>query len=115
MPDEPKTTPLSPRMKAVLDMSARGFTREQTALALDISVSTVKVRLTQIRRRLGVATLREAIAVAVASGLLEAPQEQPRKDVCHCGREIRWAGEYWEHVEGAFRHVAQPASLSSAA
>jgi DNA-binding NarL/FixJ family response regulator len=59
--DLPPSARLSPRMKEILELRIRGLTYNQVAQALEISTSTVKVRIAQAKNRLGVRTSAEAM------------------------------------------------------
>jgi DNA-binding NarL/FixJ family response regulator len=54
---------LSPREQEVLQAIAEGASNQEVALALGISVNTVKRHLTSIFKKLGVASRREAAMV----------------------------------------------------
>lgn len=64
------TPPLSRRELDVLRAAARGLTQRKTAEALGISTSTVSHHRQEAYYRLDVHGIGEAIAVAMARGLL---------------------------------------------
>jgi DNA-binding CsgD family transcriptional regulator len=61
---------LSARERSVLAELARGFTYEQTALRLGISLSTVRTHVQNAYAKLGVKTKSEAAARALRLGIL---------------------------------------------
>ena len=73
-PGAPPRQPLSPRMLEILGMLARGMTQGEVAQELEISISTVKVRLAQSKARLGVNTRQEAIIFAATAGMISAEE-----------------------------------------
>jgi DNA-binding CsgD family transcriptional regulator len=60
---EPHT--LSPRETEVLGMVARGFTNDQVARQLDVTVHAVKFHLRSINRKLGTGNRTEAATAFV--------------------------------------------------
>lgn len=36
------------------------------------------------------------------------------KATCYCGKEIRWAGKWWEHTTSSPRHPGRPVEPNSA-
>jgi DNA-binding NarL/FixJ family response regulator len=60
---------LSPREQEVLQAITEGASNQEVALALGISVNTVKRHLTSIFQKLGVASRREAAMVVVNQGI----------------------------------------------
>lgn len=62
-------TPLSPREKDVLSCFADGLQRDRTAEFLGISTNTVDLHSRNLRKKLGAATLPEAVAKAYRYGL----------------------------------------------
>jgi len=65
---------LSPREREILDLLATGATNRQIALALGISVNTVKVHLRNIFGKLDVASRTEATLYAIQHGLVQVEQ-----------------------------------------
>ncbi|HEX7669789.1 MAG TPA: response regulator transcription factor [Polyangiaceae bacterium] len=61
---------LSARQREVLALLARGHSYEDIALALDLSVNTVRTHLRAIYERLGASTKVEAVVFATELGLL---------------------------------------------
>ncbi|WP_211323410.1 response regulator transcription factor [Amycolatopsis palatopharyngis] len=66
---------LSPRRQQVLELLATGATNPQIALALGLSVDTVKTHVKVLLRRLEVVSRAEAVAVGYQRGLLGAKRE----------------------------------------
>jgi DNA-binding NarL/FixJ family response regulator len=62
---------LSQRQREVLGLLARGHSYEHIALALDLSVNTVRTHLRAIYERLGASTKVEAVLVARELGLID--------------------------------------------
>lgn len=67
-----ETIVLTPREHDVLRELAKGLTYEQVALALDVSVNTVRTRVKAIYEKLGASTRTEAVVTAMQHGLLAA-------------------------------------------
>ena len=67
-PESPK---LSPRQIETLTYIAKGFTNQEIANLLGISIDTVKDYLKTIYSRLGVATRAEAVSLTVSVGLIK--------------------------------------------
>lgn len=61
---------LTPRERSVLELVARGLTNRAVGAELFISEKTVSVHLTRTMAKLGVASRTEAVAVAIARGLI---------------------------------------------
>src|SRR5262249_20376445 len=61
---------LSARERTVLSMLNDGCAPEEVAMRADMSLATVHARVAHARRKLGAATVQEAIAAAAAWGLL---------------------------------------------
>ena len=61
---------LSPRQTEVLCFAAAGCTERETALRLGIASATVRGHLARARERLGARSTCQAVALAVASGLI---------------------------------------------
>jgi len=72
--ESPLSEPLTDREEEVLGLLVRGFENSQIAAQLSISPSTVKVHVSNILSKLGVANRKEAIALALEHKLV------PRKD-----------------------------------
>ncbi len=68
-PDEPGNT-LSSREREVLALVAQGASNKEIAIALDLSVSTVKFHVAAIMEKLGARSRVEAVAIAVRAGLV---------------------------------------------
>lgn len=62
---------LSPREKEVLQASARGAGSKQVAYQLNLSVRTVEMHRTNIRKKLNVPNFGAALVLAQSGGLLE--------------------------------------------
>lgn len=65
---------LSPREQAVLRSLAQGYTNQETAARLHVSVKTVETYRARLYRKLGVRTRAELVRYAVSMGLLTAEQ-----------------------------------------
>jgi len=65
------TLDLSPKEKQVLVLMARGYTRAETAVALDCGDETIKTDLVNIRRRLNAVNIVHAVALAIRKGIIE--------------------------------------------
>lgn len=63
-------TPLSSRERQVLSLLAAGASNKEIALALDVSLSTVKFHVAAIMQKLGARSRVDAVAVAVRAGLV---------------------------------------------
>jgi DNA-binding NarL/FixJ family response regulator len=63
---------LTPRQQAVLELIVSGVSVKQTARALGIAVKTVENTQSRLYRRLGVRNRAQAVAVAIAEGLVPA-------------------------------------------
>jgi DNA-binding NarL/FixJ family response regulator len=66
---------LTPRQQAVLELIVSGVSVKQTARALGIAVKTVENTQSRLYRRLGVRNRAQAVAVAIAEGLVPARPE----------------------------------------
>lgn len=62
--------PLTPRERAVLELVARGMTNRAVGSELFISEKTVSVHLSRVMAKLGASGRTEAVALAMARGLL---------------------------------------------
>jgi DNA-binding CsgD family transcriptional regulator len=60
---------LTPREAAILRLVAKGRTSEEIAIALGISVTTVKWHIGNVLRKLGASSRAEAVAQAIRLGL----------------------------------------------
>ena len=69
---------LTDREYAVLRLLGQGRTNAQIGETLFISTKTASVHVSNILRKLGVATRVEAAAVAARAGLLRADDDEPR-------------------------------------
>jgi DNA-binding CsgD family transcriptional regulator len=67
--DEPGST-LSSREREVLALVAQGASNKEIAIALDLSVSTVKFHVAAITEKLGARSRVDAVAIAVRAGLV---------------------------------------------
>jgi len=67
--DEPGST-LSSREREVLALVAEGASNKEIAIALDLSVSTVKFHVAAITEKLGARSRVGAVAIAVRAGLV---------------------------------------------
>jgi DNA-binding CsgD family transcriptional regulator len=67
--DEPAVM-LTPREREVLALLAAGASNKAIALALDLSVHTVKFHVASLIEKLGAGSRLEAVAIAIRSGLI---------------------------------------------
>ena len=65
---------LSSRQTDVLTLAAAGSTERETALRLGIASATVRGHLARARERLGARSTCQAVALAVALGMIPPPQ-----------------------------------------
>jgi len=63
---------ITPAERAALQLLARGRSRRELAVSLEVSEPEVEARLTALFRRMGVETENEAAAECVRRGLLTA-------------------------------------------
>jgi DNA-binding NarL/FixJ family response regulator len=75
-PAAPHAEPLSPRELEVLRLLARGYTNQQTADRIFVSVKTVETYRARVLEKLGLRTRAELTRYALAHGLLSA-EESP--------------------------------------
>jgi DNA-binding NarL/FixJ family response regulator len=76
---------LTPRQQAVLELIVSGVSVKQTARALGIAVKTVENTQSRLYRRLGVRNRAQAVAVAIAEGLVPAtPDSRPDRRPHSC-------------------------------
>ena len=68
----PPAMELASRKVEILEMLARGLSYEQIALALGISVNTVRSHVRDIYTALGASTKVEAVLIAIERGLLKS-------------------------------------------
>ena len=70
---------LTPTQRRLLYLLVvEGFTQKQMALALGVDPVTIKRHFTEIRKRIGVESTYQVVAVAVEIGLVRAPQRKDR-------------------------------------
>jgi DNA-binding CsgD family transcriptional regulator len=69
------TRKLSANNRAVLAYAAEGYSRQETADLLNLSLYSVRGRLAKCRRVLGARTIIQALAIADQQGLLPATKE----------------------------------------
>jgi two-component system response regulator NreC len=67
-------SPLSPREREVLDLTAQGLTAREVATTLDISSNTVERHRANIMAKLGFSNRAQLVRYAVESGLLRRPE-----------------------------------------
>jgi two-component system, NarL family, response regulator NreC len=70
---------LSERERQVLSGIARGFTRQEIAQSLQVSVKTVETYRARVRKKLELQSRAELVQYALASGLLEDEEMQAGK------------------------------------
>jgi DNA-binding NarL/FixJ family response regulator len=68
--DSPALTPISERERDVLHLLALGYTNQEIATKLYISVRTVDTHRAHIMRKLGLNTRAELVLFALANGLI---------------------------------------------
>ena len=61
---------LTPREREVLALLAAGASNKAIALALDLSVHTVKFHVASLIEKLGAGSRLEAVAIAIRTGLI---------------------------------------------
>jgi DNA-binding CsgD family transcriptional regulator len=87
LPPRFQGAPLSPQEKRCLLFSAHGYTSRYIAAALGISERTVELHFSHVRSKLDVANRQEAVAKAIAEGIIRRGQlrsesriVEPRRD-----------------------------------
>lgn len=73
-------SPLSPREREVLDLVAQGYTNQQIAERLGLSVRTVETYRSRLVEKLGLRSRADLVRYALESGLLgsgQVPPEEP--------------------------------------
>jgi LuxR family transcriptional regulator, maltose regulon positive regulatory protein len=65
---------LSPREVQVMEIAAQGYTNQEVAARLNVSVHAVKFHLAAIYRKLGVANRTEAAVLFHTAGSASGPQ-----------------------------------------
>lgn len=68
------SSPLSPREREVLDLTAQGLTAREVATHLDISSNTVERHRANIMAKLGFSNRAQLVRYAVESGLVRKPE-----------------------------------------
>lgn len=63
---------LSPRLRQVLELAARGATAKESAAKLGLGMETIRSHRARARAALGARSLTQAVAMAVAAGLIRA-------------------------------------------
>jgi len=74
LPPQFQGAPLSPQEKRCLLFSAHGYTSRYIAAALGISERTVELHFSHVRSKLDVANRQEAVAKAIAEGIIRRGQ-----------------------------------------
>jgi len=69
--------PLTPRMREVLWLAAWGYTNDEIARALSVTVKTVEAHRAGLMARLGLANRAELVRYAYHSGLMDDPPATP--------------------------------------
>lgn len=72
--------PLSQRELDVLSLLAAGETTKSASRLLDLSAKTVENHKTRIFSKMGVRNQAQAVALAVASGILDGPESRTRNE-----------------------------------
>ena len=70
-PSQPSTCPLTQREVQCIEGLASGLSNSDIAKQLQISVPTVALHLSNARRKLSARTREQAVALAVARGLID--------------------------------------------
>lgn len=78
-PGQP-ANPLSPREREVLDLVAQGYTNQQVADRLGLSVKTVETYRARLVEKLGLRSRADLVRYALDSGLFGAAQAAPEAD-----------------------------------
>jgi two-component system response regulator NreC len=68
------SSPLSPREREVLDLTAQGLTAREVATSLDISSNTVERHRANIMAKLGFSNRAQLVRYAVENGLVRKPE-----------------------------------------
>ena len=76
----PDVTPLSEREKEILTLVALGITNREIAQNLTISPNTVKVHLSNIFEKIGVASRTEATVYAIEHRIVDVPGGEPASE-----------------------------------
>ena len=76
----PDVTPLSEREKEILTLVALGMTNREIAQDLTISPNTVKVHLSNIFEKIGVASRTEATVYAIEHRIVDVPGGEPASE-----------------------------------
>jgi DNA-binding NarL/FixJ family response regulator len=71
---DPKPSPLSPREREVLDLTAQGLTAREVGTTLDISSNTVERHRANIMAKLGFSNRAQLVRYAVETGLVRRPE-----------------------------------------
>lgn len=69
--------PLSPREQQVLELVARGYSNQDIAEALEISLKTVEVHTVNIRKKLPIHNRVQMVRYALQHGLVRLNEDQP--------------------------------------
>jgi DNA-binding NarL/FixJ family response regulator len=73
-PSQPDSPDLTPREKEILQVMARGLSNDDIAEELHLAESTIRKHATNIYRKLGVDSAREAIAWAWQNGIMSSTE-----------------------------------------
>ena len=73
-PSQPDSPDLTPREKEILQVMARGLSNDDIAEELHLAESTIRKHATNIYRKLGVDSAREAIAWAWQNGIMSSSE-----------------------------------------
>ncbi len=71
--------PLSPREREVLDLVAQGYTNQQAADRLGLSIKTVETYRTRLVEKLGLRSRADLVRYALDSGLFGSSQTHPEE------------------------------------
>lgn len=77
---------LSPRHIQVLELMREGLLMGEVAVALSISPFTVKTYVVEVRRRLGVRTILQAVIIAIRRGYISLDGSPIEKTEVEVGR-----------------------------
>lgn len=75
--ERPKSVQLSPREAQLLTLAARGSSNIEIAQELGLALNTVRNYMQRVLEALGAHSKLEAVAVAVAEGLIERQSDRP--------------------------------------
>ena len=86
----PDVTPLSEREKEILTLVTSGLTNREIAQQLGISPNTVKVHLSNIFEKIGVASRTEATVYAIEHRIVDVPGGDKTQEEKDKHQKVRW-------------------------